>query len=42
MAGIVRLYRGDSLIITRDRIPVLPAQFDDGGRMLRAAHRSLG
>ena len=37
MAGIIRLYRGDSLIITRDPIPGRPAQFDDGGRMLRAA-----
>ena len=37
MAGIVRLYRGDNLIITRDPIPGRPAQFDDSGRMLRAA-----
>ena len=37
MVGIIRLFRGDSLIITRDPIPGRPAQFDDGGRMLHAA-----
>lgn len=33
----IRLYRGDSLILTRDPIPGIPAQYDENGRLLRAA-----
>ncbi len=33
----IRLYRGDSLIVTRKPIPGRPARFDKRGRLLRAA-----
>ncbi|MDQ3186088.1 MAG: pyruvate kinase [Pseudomonadota bacterium] len=33
----IRLYRGNNLIITRKPIPGRPAQFDESGRLLRAA-----
>lgn len=33
----IRLYRGDSLIVTRQPIPGHPSQFDESDRLLRAA-----
>ncbi|SCY04251.1 pyruvate kinase [Nitrosospira sp. Nl5] len=33
----IRLFKGDRLIVTRAPIPGHPAQFDEGGRLLRAA-----
>lgn len=33
----IRLYRGDSLILTSNPIPGLPAQYDENGNILRAA-----
>lgn len=33
----IRLYRGDSLIVTRQPISGHPSQFDESGRLLRAA-----
>lgn len=33
----IRLYRGDSLIITRDPVPGVSARFDESGQLLRAA-----
>jgi pyruvate kinase len=37
MQGIIRLHRGDNLIVTRDPIPGHPAQFGEDGQLLRAA-----
>lgn len=34
---LIRLHIGDNLIITRDPLPGMPAQFDTNGRLLRAA-----
>jgi len=34
---LIRLHTGDNLIITREPLPGMPAQFDDSGRLLRAA-----
>lgn len=33
----IRLYRGDSLILTSNPIPGIPAQYDEDGQLLRAA-----
>lgn len=33
----IRLHVGDSLILTREPVPGMPAQFDERGRLLRAA-----
>jgi len=33
----IRLERGDTLVLTREAVPGRPAQFDEGGRLLRAA-----
>lgn len=35
--GLIRLHTGDNLIITREPLPGMPAQFDASGRLLRAA-----
>lgn len=35
--GIIRLHRGDSLILTREAYPGLPAQYDESGKLLHAA-----
>jgi pyruvate kinase len=37
MQGIIRLHRGDNLIVTREPIPGHPAQFGEDGQLLRAA-----
>lgn len=34
---VIRLHRGDSLILTREAHPGLPAQFDENGKLLHAA-----
>lgn len=34
---LIRLHTGDNLIITREPLPGMPAQFDASGRLLRAA-----
>jgi pyruvate kinase len=34
---IIRLHRGEQLLLTRHAEPGCPAQYDDGGRLLRAA-----
>jgi len=34
---LIRLHKGDNLIITREPLPGLPTQFDSSGRLLRAA-----
>jgi pyruvate kinase len=34
----IRLYRGDSLVVTRDAAPGEPARFDNAGRLQRLAH----
>ena len=37
MQGIIRLHRGDNLIVTRKSIPGYPAQFGEDGQLLHAA-----
>ncbi len=37
LPGSIRLHTGDNLIITREPLPGMPAQFDDHGHLLRPA-----